>query len=44
METAVKKMFYETPLDAIGEELIIHSDSSKRTIIGVVSDYNHRGT
>lgn len=41
-ETAVKKMFYETPLDAIGEELIIHSDSSKRTIIGVVSDYNHR--
>jgi putative ABC transport system permease protein len=41
-EAGVKKMFYENPLDAIGEEVLFQHDSTKRTIIGVVADYNHR--
>jgi putative ABC transport system permease protein len=41
-EAGVEKMFYESSLDAIGKELIFEHDSSKRTIIGVVADYNHR--
>ena len=41
-EAGVKKMFYENPLDAIGEEVIFEHDSTKRSIIGVVADYNHR--
>lgn len=40
--TGVNKMQFKTPLDAIGEELIIENDSTRKTIIGVVSDYNHR--
>jgi putative ABC transport system permease protein len=38
----VEKLHYSSPLEAIGEELIHDYDSSRRTIIGVVSDYNHR--
>lgn len=38
----VSKMQFKTPLDAVGEELIFEHDSTRRTIIGVVSDYNHR--
>jgi putative ABC transport system permease protein len=41
-EAGVKKMFYENPSDAIGKEMIFEHDSTKRTIIGVVADYNHR--
>jgi len=41
-ETAVEKMQFNTALDALGEELIIEHDSTRRTIIGVVSNYNHR--
>ena len=41
-ETAVKAFHYDTPLDAIGEELHYAADSSKRTIIGVIKDYNHQ--
>jgi len=40
-ERAVKDLHYETPRDAIGEEIISQVDSSRRTIIGVVKDYNH---
>jgi putative ABC transport system permease protein len=36
------KMHYRSPLDAIGEEIIFENDSSRKTIIGVVNDYNHR--
>lgn len=41
-QTAVKNFNYESDLDAIGKELIFQRDSSRKTIIGVVKDYNHR--
>lgn len=40
--TGVNKLQYASAHDAIGEELIHDYDSSRRTIIGVVADYNHR--
>jgi putative ABC transport system permease protein len=41
-EETVKAFHYATPQDAIGTQLILQSDSSARTIIGVVRDYNHQ--
>ncbi len=41
-EEAVKKLQYESPLDAVGEEIISQPDSTRKTIIGVVVNYNHR--
>ena len=41
-EAAVKKLQYESSLVAIGEEIISESDSTYKTIIGVVANYNHR--
>ncbi len=41
-EEAVNKLQYESPVDAIGEEVISQSDSARKTIIGVVVNYNHR--
>jgi putative ABC transport system permease protein len=41
-EEAVKKLQYESPVDAIGKEIISQSDSTHKTIIGVVVNYNHR--
>ena len=41
-EEGVKKLQYASPSDAIGKEVISHNDSSRQTIIGVVSNYNHR--
>jgi len=41
-EQAVTKFNFGTPQEAIGQQLIQDSDSLKRTIIGVVTDYNHR--
>jgi putative ABC transport system permease protein len=41
-KSGATKMFYENPQDAIGAELIFEHDSTKRTVIGVVGDYNHR--
>ncbi|HMR56468.1 MAG TPA: ABC transporter permease [Cyclobacteriaceae bacterium] len=41
-EQAVTKFNLGTPQDAIGQELIEERDSTRRTIIGVVSGYNHR--
>ena len=40
-EEAVKAFHFNTPQDAIGEELIAQSDSTRKTIIGVVRNYNH---
>ena len=40
-EEAVKTLHFKTPHDAVGEELIAQSDSSRKTIIGVVKNYNH---
>jgi putative ABC transport system permease protein len=41
-QQAVKKLGFVSDGDAINQELIFHPDSSRRTIIGVVKDYNHK--
>lgn len=41
-EEAVKGFHFESAFDAIGEEVIYQPDSSRKTIIGVVKDYNHQ--
>lgn len=41
-EEAVNAFHLKTPLDAIGEEIICQADSSRKVIIGVVENYNHR--
>jgi putative ABC transport system permease protein len=40
-ETAVKAFHFDSPADALGEVLIMKSDSSQKQIIGVVKDYHH---
>lgn len=40
-ERALKTLNVQNALDAIGQELIYQSDSSRKAIIGVVKDYNH---
>jgi putative ABC transport system permease protein len=41
-EEGVKKLQYDSPSQAVGEVVISHFDSTRRTIIGVISNYNHR--
>ncbi len=41
-EEAVKKLQYKSAMDAVGQEIISQADSSRKTVIGVVIDYNHR--
>jgi putative ABC transport system permease protein len=41
-EVGAEKMHFTSALDAIGEEMIFEHDSTKRTILGVISNYNHR--
>jgi len=41
-ESAVRKFNFGTPLDAVGNQIVNHSDSSALTVIGVVKDYNHQ--
>ncbi|MFM7854600.1 MAG: ABC transporter permease, partial [Flammeovirgaceae bacterium] len=41
-EAAAKKMQFTNPVDAVGEEFIIQHDSTRRSVVGVVADYNHR--
>lgn len=41
-QAGVEKMQFGSPLDAVGEELIFEHDSTQRTILGVISNYNHR--
>jgi putative ABC transport system permease protein len=41
-EEAVKAFQLKSPVGAIGEELIHQGDSSRKVIIGVVKNYNHR--
>lgn len=41
-EEGVKKLQYDSPSDAIGKEVISQHDSTRQTIIGVISNYNHR--
>jgi putative ABC transport system permease protein len=40
-EAAVKKLNFKSPLDAVNETLVFMNDSTVRTIVGVVADYNH---
>ncbi|MEX1239795.1 MAG: FtsX-like permease family protein [Cyclobacteriaceae bacterium] len=41
-EEAIKAFHYPSAIDAIGEEVIYQADSTWKTIIGVVKDYNHQ--
>lgn len=40
-EEALKALHFETPIDALNEEIIYQADSSRKVIIGVVKNYNH---
>jgi putative ABC transport system permease protein len=40
-EQAVKAFHYKNPADALGEQVIYQQDSTRKTILGVVKDYNH---
>lgn len=39
---AIEKFNFGSEEAAIGQELIMEYDSSRRTIVGVIADYNHR--
>ena len=41
-EEAVKAFHYKTAADAVGQEVIYRSDTSRKVIIGVVKNYNHQ--
>ena len=41
-EMAVSKFNFTSPLEAIGQEIVMQKDSSRKQIIGVVKDYNHQ--
>ncbi len=41
-EKAVEAFQFQSPLDAIGQEIILQKDSSRKQIIGVVKNYNHQ--
>ena len=41
-EQAVKDLHFSSAMDAVNEEIILQYDSTRKTIIGVVKDYNHR--
>ncbi len=41
-EKAVETFHFKTPIDAIGQEVIIQKDSARFQIIGVVKNYNHQ--
>jgi putative ABC transport system permease protein len=40
-EEATRALHFKTPIDAVGETVIYHPDSTTKTIIGVVKDYHH---
>jgi putative ABC transport system permease protein len=40
-QAAARAFHFETDFDAIDQEVIMEHDSSRRTIIGVVQNYNH---
>ncbi|MBS1680729.1 MAG: ABC transporter permease [Bacteroidetes bacterium] len=41
-EKAVEAFHFKSAADAIGQELILQTDSSRKQIIGVVKNYNHQ--
>lgn len=40
-ESAVEAFHFNSPEDALGQELIMENDSSRKVIIGIVRNYNH---
>lgn len=41
-EKAVNAFHFKSAMDALGQEIILQKDSSRKQIIGVVKDYNHQ--
>jgi putative ABC transport system permease protein len=41
-ERAVEAFHFHSPMEALGQEIIYQNDSSRKQIIGVVRNYNHR--
>jgi putative ABC transport system permease protein len=41
-ESAVKALHYDSPMEAIGQQVYYQQDSLLKEIIGVVKDYNHQ--
>ena len=41
-EQSVAKLNFNSPADALGQEIILQKDSSRKQIIGVVKNYNHQ--
>jgi putative ABC transport system permease protein len=41
-EQSVAKFNFKSPVDALGQEIILQKDSSRKQIIGVVKNYNHQ--
>ena len=41
-EKAVEAFHFQSPQEALGEEIILQKDSSRKQIIGVVKNYNHQ--
>jgi putative ABC transport system permease protein len=41
-EEAVAAFHFDSPIEAIGQEIILKADSTHKQIIGVVKDYNHQ--
>lgn len=41
-EEAVTALRYTSPGDAVGQELLFQDDSTRKTIIGVLKNYNHQ--
>lgn len=40
-EEAVKTLHFTSPEEAVGAQVIYHPDSTRKTIAGVIKDYNH---
>jgi putative ABC transport system permease protein len=40
-EEAVKTLHFSSPEEAVGAQVIYHPDSTRKTIAGVIKDYNH---
>lgn len=41
-EEAVKALHYKSNAEAVGEQVLFQEDSTRKTIVGVVRDYNHQ--
>jgi len=41
-EEALKALHYKSPSEALGQQVLFQEDSTKKTIIGVLKNYNHQ--